>query len=186
MNKSAHLRRVVFKHNHFQSRYTYLLLVALLLFSGVSPMYSQNSYLLRSTLGSAGASVTGVANGQNYTVQQSIGQASVIGTFNTNGYELRQGFIQPPKQMSVSGNSNPLQAIIFPNPASENMTITLTEPANGPITVNLFDICGKKLFTNNFPATQEIKLDYLPLASGIYILEVSSGNQYYSTKLIKE
>ncbi|MFA6401300.1 MAG: T9SS type A sorting domain-containing protein [Salinivirgaceae bacterium] len=162
------------------------IITLVLLIGGILPIFSQSTYLLRSSLGNAGKSVILLSNGQEFTVQQSIGQGSVIGTFNQNGYVLRQGFIQPSKMAASPKASTKLQVTFSPNPASEKMTITLTETVNGPITVNLFDISGKTLFTDNFPVSQEIKLDYLPLACGIYIMEVTTGNQYFSAKLIKE
>ena len=51
-----------------------------------------SDYLVRSTTGVAGSSETISANNNSYTVQQSIGQTSAIGTFSTENYTVGQGF----------------------------------------------------------------------------------------------
>lgn len=187
MNKDAQFCPCYFKLSYFEIRKTSLLLIVLfILLFRISPIHSQVPYLLRSSLGNAGLSVSIMPNGNKYYIQQSIGQGSAIGSFYKNGFVLRQGFIQPSKSHSNTKRCNQLDAILYPNPATENMTITLSDPINGPLTISLFDICGKKLCTQIFQVTQEIKLNYQPLVAGIYIVEISSGNRFFSTKLIKE
>jgi hypothetical protein len=56
---------------------------------------TSGNYLVRATTGVAGSLENVSLNNKQYVVQQSIGQASAIGTFYDNDYILRQGFIQP-------------------------------------------------------------------------------------------
>jgi hypothetical protein len=186
MDKSTPFRSITFKHISFKKKNIKSLLMGLYFLSAITSVCAQAPYSIRSAMGNSVPSVSKLPNESTFTIQQCIGQGSAIGTFYKNGYVLRQGFMQPTKTTSSPKTTSKLQATIFPNPASENTSITLTEPINEPIMVNLFDICGKRLYCNNFPASQELKLNYQPLAPGIYIVEVSSGTQYFSTKLIKE
>ena len=76
---------------------------------------------------------------------------------------------------------------VFPNPFNENITILLPNSFNGDLTLEMFDILGKKVLSERrLPSNSNkyiIKTDNLP--GGIYILEVRSEEIIYHQKLIK-
>ena len=57
-------------------------------------VFGQDMQIIRETTGSSGASSTIVLDNSSYLIQESIGQASVIGTYSLPSTELRQGFLQ--------------------------------------------------------------------------------------------
>ena len=109
-----------------------LLLVSALFLVCIQFTEAQNTtsaYLARATTGAAGSSENVTINNKAYIVQQSIGQASVIGTFSDENYTFRQGFIQPNVLAKIIDLAIPLSldAIIYPNPFLESVTISFSE-----------------------------------------------------------
>lgn len=73
---------------------------------------------------------------------------------------------------------------IFPNPAREEITIQLTR---GKIdSVQIFDIFGKSLLSQKNPDTELIRIPLSGLSSGVYLMQVFSGDQNLTKKLIIE
>lgn len=75
---------------------------------------------------------------------------------------------------------------IFPNPVSDKLTLESSGELNSQLTIELFDLSGKRLQTLKIKegrVNQEIDMSYL--TSGIYFLKVSSLKDAHVTKLIK-
>ncbi|SRX55037.1 T9SS type A sorting domain-containing protein [Aequorivita sp. CIP111184] len=75
--------------------------------------------------------------------------------------------------------------ILYPNPATLEFTISQTLSLEGSI--QLFNISGKmikELFHGNFGTNKNIKIKTDGIASGIYLIRVSSGEKSVTTKLV--
>ena len=72
-----------------------LILIVFTIIQQITDQNTSSANLVRSTTGVSGSSSTFSINNKNYSIQQSIRQASVIGTFNNTEYAIRQGFTQP-------------------------------------------------------------------------------------------
>lgn len=152
-----------------------------------------SEYLVRSTTGSAGSSENISSNNQTYVVQQSIGQASAIGTFYTSNYILRQGFIQPgishpvfPIKPSPSSSlALSLSVAIYPNPFTETVTLSFSEKIDDTIEVVLFDLAGRLVFSQNYKANQKLRVLFPNLPLATYIMKVTANNQHFVKKLLK-
>lgn len=75
--------------------------------------------------------------------------------------------------------------ILYPNPATSEFTISQTLTSEGSI--QLFDISGKKikeLFRGDFGAHKNIRITTDGIASGIYLVKVSVGNQFVAKRLV--
>jgi len=149
---------------------------------------SSNSNLVRSTVGIAGSTENVAINNQNYVVQQSFGQAGVIGTFSTENYTIRQGFIQPDVLAKIRDTSIPLnlEAIIYPNPFIESVTISFSEQITDKVDVAVFDILGRLVFSKNYTADQNIQLQFNNLSVADYILKVTANNKQFVKKILKK
>ncbi|SEQ57380.1 Por secretion system C-terminal sorting domain-containing protein [Hyunsoonleella jejuensis] len=142
--------------------------------------------IIRSNIGVGGSSKTIQTSKGKYTISQSIGQSSVIGTSSSNGYYLRQGFQQPHKSVKVVKSIyNALKATVYPNPADYNVHISFDEVTSKNITVKIFDIAGKLLYFKDFPPSKKIQLDLTNLSSGSYVLKAISNGKLFNSKLIK-
>lgn len=83
-------------------------------------------------------------------------------------------------------NNNDINCKVYPNPTSDILYIENEEALSTNSYFVLFDINGKRLleykaidsYKNN------ISLEHLP--TGVYILELQTGNQKYQTKIIKK
>ena len=75
-------------------------------------------------------------------------------------------------------------AVIYPNPANDNITVSLPFEVNGGY--DLYDLSGKLLVSKNIPG-QQFKINLDTYANGAYFLRVwtDGGNQIIK-KIIKE
>jgi hypothetical protein len=146
-----------------------------------------SDYLVRSTTGVAGSSENISVNNKNYVVQQSIGQASVIGTFYDSDYTLRQGFIQPNVLVKIIDKSIPLNlaAVIYPNPFTESVTLSFSEKINDTVDVSVFDLLGRLVFSKSYMADQSINVEFNNLSVANYIIKVTANNKQFIKKILK-
>ncbi len=124
------------------------LLIAFLFIQQVNSQNNSSEQLVRSSTGVSGSSEIITNNNKTYVVQQSIGQASAIGTFSNVDYILRQGFIQPNVLAKIIDDTIPLnlEAIIYPNPFVESISISFNEKISDKIEVVVFDVLGRMVF----------------------------------------
>lgn len=79
---------------------------------------------------------------------------------------------------------------IYPNPAQNNITISLnsSEISGAEANVQIFSITGQELFTNTYRMTngtlqQEINLQNM-LPNGVYTVKVNAGNTEFTSRLV--
>ena len=161
----------------------------LLLFCFVMELHAQSNSgyrVIRSNLGNAGSSQIVDTSQGSYSVSQSIGQSSVIGTYHKNGYYLRQGYQQPTSKIKVVELKDfTLNANVFPNPFSQFVTIKFSDYITNDISVRVFDVNSKQIYYQIFPPSQSINLNIIDISNGIYFLKVISDIKQFNTKLIK-
>ena len=147
-----------------------------------------SAYLVRLTTGVAGSSKNVTINNKAYIVQQSIGQASVIGAFYDSDYTLRQGFIQPNVLAKIIDLAIPLSldAIIYPNPFVESVTISFSEQITDKVEVAVFDVLGRLVFSKSYMANQKVNVQFNNLSVADYILKVTANNKQFIKKIIKK
>ena len=155
-----------------------------------SEKISQNrnsKYLMRSTLGMNGTSKTITTSTGTYLFRQSIGQASVIGTYTKNNYTIRQGFQQPlnsgKKVQPVLENT--LNANLYPNPFQQMLTILFDEATNDDLFVVIYNLSGKLVFSQIYPASQKLNIPLNDLTKGNYVLNVRTENKQLVAKITK-
>jgi len=168
-----------------------LFISALLILLFIQFSQAQNTsidYLVRATTGVAGSSENITANNKGYIVQQSIGQASAIGTFSAENYMVRQGFIQPNVLAKIIDTTIPLslEAIIYPNPFVESVTISFSEQITNKVEVTVFDLLGRLVFSNSYVAEQKLKVEFKNLSVADYILKVTANNKQFIKKILKK
>jgi hypothetical protein len=77
---------------------------------------------------------------------------------------------------------------VYPNPAIDQATVTVTNDWSGEVTFTLLDVSGKKYLTQQLDTmnAREIKIDVSKLTKGIYILRAVSNTKQATIKLIKK
>ena len=94
--------------------------------------------------------------------------------------------------MTVTGTAsledlNSIDLILFPNPASETIILTMNNVISESVKVEIYDVLGKLskkhtgLLNNN-----KISVDISDLSRGIYIAKVYSENTISVKRFIKE
>ena len=109
--------------------------------------------------------------------------ASVSGNGSgSGGDKVYLGSSQPIPSLSIS-EANRLDFDMYPNPASENLTIQLSSGSD-KATVQFYDYLGKLALTSEVTATNN-KIDVNNLSSGVYVLKVLSDDKIGIQKFIK-
>ena len=146
-----------------------------------------SDYLVRATTGVAGSSENISYNNKQYVVQQSIGQASVIGTFYDGNDTFRQGFIQPNVLAKIVDAAIPLNlaAVIYPNPFTESVTLSFSEKITNTVEVSVFDLLGRLVFSKSYAADQNIHVQFNNLSVANYIIKVTANNKQFIKKILK-
>lgn len=77
---------------------------------------------------------------------------------------------------------------LFPNPLMDgNNILTITRENIGFEGCELYDLAGRKLFERRFEINiKQILIDFAKLGEGTYILNLFSGNETFTKKIIKE
>lgn len=99
--------------------------------------------------------------------------------FDSNGHELWKLTTQNLSTETVE-HKNILKA--YPNPVNNILNLSSQETINNVLIV---DMLGKTVFQNNFN-TNELNIDISNLQEGIYFVQVSSGKQMQTIKIIKK
>ena len=154
----------------------------------INAQTASNKVLARSTVGVAGSSEKIIVHNKTYIIQQSIGQASIIGTQENDGHILRQGFIQPDVWAKIIDKNLPLnlEVILYPNPFVRTISLVFNEKISGDVTVDLFDLTGKKIFTKSLSANQELQIEASHLPAASYILKVEANHKQFAHHIIKK
>lgn len=133
--------------------------------------------IVRSTIGAFGSSI---GNG-TISIQQTVGQPSAT-TFvkNEDGSALRQGFHQP---YYYEIERNELNATIYPNPNNGQFSFQVDLQENESYTFLLLDQAGKEVLKNSGSGNQLTDVSIEQPATGMYHLQISSGNRISSFKI---
>ena len=72
---------------------------------------------------------------------------------------------------------------VYPNPASNQLTIDNLQLTNKPFTVTVYDVLGKEHLTQN---THAKTLDISTITPGLYVLHLQQGDKMYYGRFVKE
>lgn len=82
-------------------------------------------------------------------------------------------FIAADTVLSRENGFNPLAFSIYPNPATE--TVTIAAPTDGPITYTLLDATGRAIVTGAWPTGGHNQLNVAHLSPGLYAIRVQTA-----------
>jgi len=77
------------------------------------------------------------------------------------------------------------EIVVYPNPASNVITIQMTPSIHGLWRYELFDDTGKRLDKGRFCGSK-MSYDVSSLSPGVYTILLLKGQQYYPYRLVKE
>jgi endonuclease I len=89
------------------------------------------------------------------------------------------------KVVPVRLNNNLSNAIVYPNPAKDNLNIKLYEALGGNSTLQVADVAGRIVKTQSVSATQlNISLDVKSLPAGRYFIKISNSKQVINQSFV--
>lgn len=86
-------------------------------------------------------------------------------------------------------NLTPINTInnfkIYPNPTTDNLTLTFETNQKKNVTVNVFDFSGKLMFNSNFISDENFEIDLSKASKGLYFIEIAYDNILVTEKISK-
>jgi len=73
---------------------------------------------------------------------------------------------------------------LFPNPATERLTLSLPQPSTG--TLQILDAAGRLVLLERFNGSASETVDVTGLAAGLYVVRALSNSAVYTTKFTKQ
>jgi hypothetical protein len=121
-------------------------------------------------------------------VSQTVGQQSVIGNYTRQGKTYGQGFQQSVWSKYIGSNaSNAITTVAYPNPFVSNINFQFSQPIKELITISVFDIRGRLIFTQQKSAIgNTLTIDCPQMADSNYLVRLSSPNYTYYTQIFKK
>ena len=74
---------------------------------------------------------------------------------------------------------------VFPNPATDNLTISFTTPAN-KANVKIVNVAGQVVKEINNVSGNSVSLDFVDFPSGVYFVETTNNDEITHSRFIKE
>ena len=138
-----------------------------------------------STTGSSGPdSTTSISNTVSYFIQgfsQWIFQTGTS-TYNFPGQPSLtvqgSGMIDPASVGITESKGNGLRAMVFPNPASDAVTVNFTAPVNEKVSITLLDAVGRVVIelTPSWSNPTTLGLDVSSVPRGMYMVRVTDAD----------
>ena len=93
-----------------------------------------------------------------------------------------------PTTTPIAKTNNSLKVLMIPNPATSGVNITFTAPQSEKTTVRILSLEGVCVMTQELGVQQNgsVLLSLDNLASGVYMVELTSGNERVVQRLVKE
>ncbi len=123
-----------------------------------------------------------------------LGNTSHTIYYNTNGSAVNQGNITTAINTALAAatgvneiSSHTFEAKISPNPASSELTLTLTSKGNEELVIEIYNMTGQKVKTiekTTLAGKNELKIGIDELSTGNYFLKLNNGRSSESMKFI--
>jgi len=105
-----------------------------------------------------------------------VGNGTILKTTNGGVVSIKEIQTQTPASIFT----------IYPNPATNKISITTPGNSQGETQISIFSINGAKTGTYKFSNTDKFEIDISQLAKGIYLLQLQSAEGVETLKLVEE
>ncbi len=150
-----------------------------------SQTIAQQLQVLRSANGIAGSSEKVSISNKIFLARQSIGQQTVSKVSVANNVQLRQGYLQPLVSQSNSKTIEENFAVIYPNPFSDKLNISLPVITN-KVSVEIYHISGSLKYKKLIDKAQNIDISTESLQSGAYLLKINTKEETFTHRILKK
>jgi hypothetical protein len=99
-------------------------------------------------------------------------------------FELRMGA----PETAVAQNAAGMNVKMTPNPATDEVTINYTTQGKEKVILRLLDVSGASVLSQDLGIQQSgsIYLDLENMVAGVYLVEITSGNEHTVQRLVKQ
>lgn len=104
----------------------------------------------------------------------------------TCGVALDCNYTTPPAVGVEELNVSAADVDLYPNPANTNFTIDLVAFANNLVTIELYDVLGKRVANYGSIKTNQFNVNTNNLPAGVYFVRITSGQNAVTKKIILE
>jgi hypothetical protein len=87
--------------------------------------------------------------------------------------------------VGIAENNADAIAIVYPNPAFDNLTVSLNGSVIGKVTVSIVDITGRIVSEQSYNSADKIELDIASLAKGSYLVKVTTDSAQSVQRIVK-
>lgn len=120
-----------------------------------------------------------------------VGQSSAVSTLTNANIILTQGFQQPEgKGVGINELNIPFSSVsVFPNPATEQLTVRIDYAYEYNLTLQLHNLLGQQvrsLSASDQRGNQLATLNVTGIAQGCYLLEISVSDKGKTFRIIKK
>ena len=130
------------------------------------------------------AQSTSSVTNTGFLIKQTIGQTSATGNFSGK-FSVQQGY-QQSKWSTYLAPSKEVIVKSYPNPFTQFIQLQITDLNTTDISVQIFDINGKLVYTRAHTAEKNIfKITLSHLAIGAYLVKIKNGQLNHFIKVIK-
>jgi hypothetical protein len=115
-----------------------------------------------------------------------LGQAADPGPY-TNGTSVGVRALMGSSWLDLTEIEEINSMELYPNPASENATLSLELNGEAAVNVTVTDLAGKVIQTNNLGSVagvQEVNINTVSMANGVYIVNVEANGAVSTKKLV--
>ena len=133
------------------------------------------------------SSAGGYYTSSGISMSWTLGETIIPSYGPTNGLILTQGFQSVLRTVAVEENLEPPVKInLYPNPASDYLNISFSEPLDEKADLVILDAQGK-LFHKEVieESTTDFQVSFQEMPSGIYLLKLTKGKQSNVYKVVK-
>lgn len=162
-----------------------ILLFSFIFISVVAFCQEKSHLLMRSTTSMAGVSNVISFDGNNFLMQQSVGQASPAGTVFDNEFVAQQGFLHPYVLARLADQPDQIGLDVYPNPFINEVNINFDEPFEGKMYLSMFDYRGRLVAKEIYEEQQYIVFDAKYFSKGTYFMRIVIGDAQKVVRLIK-
>ncbi|GAA4354289.1 hypothetical protein GCM10023185_15920 [Hymenobacter saemangeumensis] len=96
-----------------------------------------------------------------------------------------QTSVSPVRSVALPGELAAAKVLLYPNPATSTVTLSLAQLPDGMCQVQIFGLAGKQVRTLALPAGQTHELDINGLPAGVYLVKVQSATGTQTQRLVK-
>ncbi|MDF2438565.1 MAG: hypothetical protein K0Q95_2941 [Bacteroidota bacterium] len=76
-------------------------------------------------------------------------------------------------------------AVVYPNPATDNLTVKLNSSVNGKVVVTIVDLAGRMISEGSYNSNDQIQMNISALSKGAYMIKVSTDTAQSVQRFVK-